>query len=318
MSLPQVESKEWQILVQEYPTSTRQQREQWAKQYHYPYVGALMARMRERGITLASTPVDGGWEPSEVNIPLAIKTTEEPKTMAVWNDFQIPFHDKQAVLLAEQLLSVVQPDYLVYNGDVFDFYQISRFDTNPARLGEMQNDINQVKLMLSRHNEMFPKTKKYWLDGNHEDRIQHFLWTKARELASLDCLSVEALFELGELGIHHLAYEQGLKVNDVFLILHGDIASVHSGYTAKRMFEKHGGCGICGHCHRGGSFYKRDRFGTWGWWENFCLCHLNPDWVKNPNWVQGFSLVHFQGDRFWVEQIPIIAGKLMYGGKVYD
>ena len=82
-------------------------------------------------------------------------------------------------------------------------------------------------------------------------------------------------------------------------------------------YEKHGGCGITGHCHRGGSFLKTDRFGVWGWWEGFCLCHLNPDWIKNPNWQQGITLVHFIGKRFWVEAIPIIDHELMYGGKIY-
>ena len=171
--------------------------------------------------------------------------------------------------------------------------------------------------MLERHDNIFPNVKKKWLDGNHEIRLLKYLWSSSPALASLRCLTIPELFRLDDYRIDYLPYEQGLMVNDIFLILHGDIASIHSGYTAKRMYEKHGGCGISGHCHRGGSFYKRDRFGTWGWWENFCLCHLNPDYVKNPNWVQGFSLVHFQGHRFWVEQIPIIDHSLMYGGRVY-
>ena len=48
-----------------------------------------------------------------------------------------------------------------------------------------------------------------------------------------------------------------------------------------------------------------------------CLCSLDPDWVSNPNWQQGFSLVHFTKDRFWVEQLQIINRKFMYGGRVF-
>jgi hypothetical protein len=230
---------------------------------------------------------------------------------------QIPYHDYSAVKLVDDFLADIQPDLLIYAGDIIDFYQISSFDKDPARVDNLQADINQVKAMFRKHKMSMPNTRKIMLDGNHEKRIQHFLWTKAPEISSLKCLTIEELFDLKEYNIEHIAYEQGIMINDIFLILHGDIASIHSGYTAKRMFEKHGGCGMCGHCHRGGSFYKRDRFGTWGWWENYCLCHLNPDWIKNPNWVQGFSLVHFQGDRFYVEQIPIIHNKFIYGGQLY-
>jgi len=93
--------------------------------------------------------------------------------------------------------------------------------------------------------------------------------------------------------------------------------SIHPAYTAKRHYERSGGFGMCNHTDRGGSFYMRDRVGMWGWWENFCTCTLDPDWIKNPNWQQGFTLVHFVGRRFWVEQIPIVGHSLMYGGKVY-
>jgi hypothetical protein len=260
---------------------------------------------------------NSGWEAEEVNIPLKIKTGAEPKTVAIVQDLHVPYHDATALALVEGFLGEIQPDYLLYPGDVYDFYAISDFDKNPNRLGKMQEELDITKMILERHNALLPKTIKKLLLGNHEDRLRRFLWTKAPELATLRCLTIEELLGLKNLDIELIAYEQGLMINDVFLVLHGNIASIHSGYTAKRMYEKHGGCGICGHCHRLGSYYKRDRFGIWGWWENGCICHLNPDWIKNPNWVQGFSLVHFQDDRFWVEQVPIIKGKFMYGGRIY-
>ncbi|KKK51173.1 hypothetical protein LCGC14_3117630, partial [marine sediment metagenome] len=234
------------------------------------------------------------------------------------NDTQHPYQDKASLWLTERILTEVQPQYLVYNGDISDFYQISKFSKNPERVNELQHDIDSAEDMFNRHKRILPNTRKYLTLGNHEDRWQKFLWTEASALSSLNCLTFEELFHLKDYAIKPIPYECGLMINGVFLVLHGDLASIHSGYTAKRMFEKHGGSGIVGHCHRGGSFYKRDRFGIWGWWENFCLCSLDPDWIRNPNWVHGFSLVHFHGKRFWVEQIPIIGKACMYGGKLYE
>lgn len=260
---------------------------------------------------------NSGWEPAGINIPLKLDTAKEKKTFAIINDTQNPYQDVVAMRLVERFLQEIEFDYLIYNGDIHDFYQISKFDKNPDRADDLQKDIGNTRVMLERHANIFPNVKKKWLDGNHELRLQKYLWSDASALASLDCLTIPELFHLEDYGIDYLPYEQGLMINETFLVLHGDLISVHSSYTAKRMYEKHGGCGMCAHTHRGGVYYKTNRFGTWGWWENFCLCHLNPDYVKNPNWQQGFSLVYFVGKRFFVEPIPIIDGSLMYGGRVY-
>ncbi len=53
MPLPKVDSDDWVDLVTQYPNSTPLQREQWSKNFNYPYIGAFMSRMRERGIVLS-------------------------------------------------------------------------------------------------------------------------------------------------------------------------------------------------------------------------------------------------------------------------
>jgi len=314
--LPDKDSPKAQELIQLFPYASNEELRMWAKQYGYANITSFKEAMRKRWDVKRATP-NSGWEPSEINHPLELDTAKERKTFAIINDTQNPYQDAESMGLMERFLQDIEFHYLIYNGDIADFYQISKFDKNPKKTADLQADLDNTRAMLYHHKKLFPDAKGKWLDGNHEDRWRKFLWTKAPEASGLRCLTIPKLFHLDDYAIDYIPYEQGLMVNGVFLILHGTIASVHSGYTAKRMYEKHGGCGVSGHSHRGGVFYKRDRFGTWGWWENFCLCHLNPDYVKNPNWVQGFSLVHFQGHRFNVEQIPILDHTLMYGGKVY-
>jgi len=250
---------------------------------------------------------------------LQIKVESGAKTLASIGDMHYPFHDPKTIKLVEGFLYELQPDYVVYNGDIMDFYQMSVFPKDPSRLGMLQRDIKMTRKMFREHRKNLPNTELLLIEGTHEHHLQRYLWTKAAELSSLEDLYVPKLFHLDDFGIKYVPFEEGLLINGVFLILHGDIASVHSAYTAKRLFEKHGGCGLANHTHRLGSFYKRDRFGTWGWWENGCLCSLNPDWIQNPNWQQGFSLIHFTGSkRFWVEQIPIIDHEFMYGNRIWN
>ena len=238
-------------------------------------------------------------------------------TAVIINDTQNPFQDQRALTEVELFLEKYQPGLLINAGDMGDFYPISHFDKNPDRANHMQEDLNSVKRMHKRQSKILPNSRKIELEGNHEDRLRRYLWSKAPALASLDCLTIDGLYGLSDNDIEHVGYEEGVTINGIFTVLHGDLIRPHSGYTAKGMYEKHGGSGIHGHTHRGGSHLRRDRSGVYGWWENFCLCDLNPDWIRNPNWQQGFSLVHFTKDRFWVEQMQIINRKFMYGGKVW-
>jgi len=238
-------------------------------------------------------------------------------TMAVLNDTQIPFQDQRAIREVELFLAKLQPDIVMTPGDLGDFYGISDFDKNPARANMLQSDLRGVNNFYKRQRALLPNARMIEEDGNHEDRLRRYLWSKAPALASLDCLTVEGLYGLKENEVEHVPYGEGVLVNGIFMVTHGNIIRAHAGYTAKGMSDKWGGSGIMGHTHRGGSYYRRDRFGVYGWWENFSLCDLNPDYVSHPNWQQGFSLVHFTKDRFWVEQIQIINRKFMYGGKVY-
>ncbi len=238
-------------------------------------------------------------------------------TVSVINDTQNPFHDSRVLHEVELFLSELQPDIHVNLGDMGDFYGISSFDKNPARADRMQEDLNSTKRMHTRQRKVMPNTRILEEDGNHEDRLRRYLWSKAPALASLDCLTIDKLYGLSENDIEHVDYEEGIRINGIFTLLHGELIRAHSSYTAKGMQDKHGGCGMSAHTHRGGVYYKTDRSGVYGWWENFCLCNLHPDWIRNPNWQQGFSLIHFTKDRFWVEQCQVINKKFVYGGKVY-
>lgn len=238
-------------------------------------------------------------------------------TLAVLQDAQHPYHDRIVLDLIRKFLRQTQPDCVAFNGDWFDFYQLSRFDKNPDRLERLQTDIDIGVNTLRKFREDLPNARFIFLDGNHEERLRKFLWGKNPELISLRCLNLDELLGFAELEIDHVPKHQILEINGKFKVEHGDVVSRHSSWTAKAMFERRGGSGICGHSHRGGSYFKHDS-DDYGWWENFCTCSLHPEYVKNPNWMHGFSLIHFIGDRFWVEQIPIIKNKFMYGGTIYE
>jgi len=246
-----------------------------------------------------------------------LKTEGHSSVAGVVQDPHHPFQDKIVLNLILNFFIELQPDYIFIPGDWLDVYQLSRFNKDPDRANDLQRDIDSGVAGLKRFRDGCSNSKFIFEDGNHEDRLRKFLWSNGRELSCLRALDPDDLLGFNELEIDRVPKQSLLLVNDVFQVEHGDVVSKHSSWTAKAMYERRGGCGMCGHSHRGGSYYKHDS-DYFGWWENFCTCDLHPEWVKNPNWMHGFSLIHFIGKRFFVEQIPIINNKFVYGGKVYQ
>ena len=241
-------------------------------------------------------------------------------TAVISQDYHIPYQDQRIVREFELFIRELQPDMLLYPGDISDFYMLSKFDKNPNRgekKGKLQTELTMVKELFRRQRAVCPNARMIFEPGNHEDRLRRYKWAKATEMDDLDCLKLESLMGLTESGVESVEKDEGVKFNGNFLVTHAEIIRAHSGWTAKGMSDKHGGSGMHGHSHRLGSYYKTNRSGMFGWFENGCMCDLNPDYMVHPNWQQGFSVVTFMHGRFWVEQVPIINRKFLYGGRVY-
>ena len=238
--------------------------------------------------------------------------------MILLGDTHHPFHDKQTIRLVLKFLKEWEPDKVFLMGDIVDCYAISRFDKNPLRSNSLENEFNQAHKFLKDIRDCVPNAEITFLEGNHEARFVKYLWRKAPELSRFKALTIPKLLELSALNIEHREYGEGVDCGSLYLT-HGDLISKHSGWTAKAHYEKHGGSGACGHSHRGGTYYKTKRGDTSVWAETFCLCDLDPEYVQNPDWCQGFSLVYFIRDRFFIEQVPIVDRRFVVEGHyVYD
>ena len=64
--------------------------------------------------------------------------TKTYQLAVIANDFQIPFHDEKALLLFKLFLGRERPDWLVLNGELHDFSEISNYNLTP-RNGEEFN-----------------------------------------------------------------------------------------------------------------------------------------------------------------------------------
>jgi len=231
------------------------------------------------------------------------------------NDFHGIFRDKKTCKMLFNFIKREKPDSIILNGDIVDFYSISKFDKDPSRKEDLQYELDDTYNLLVDIRNAAPQAAVRYTEGNHEARLTKYLWSKARALASLRSLEIEKLLGLKELNISY--HKGGIWVGDLF-VYHGSLIRTKSALTAHAEMAKNGCSGISGHSHRDGKAAVRQRGGQLVWFENFCMCGLNPEYIEGiANWTQGWSVVTLQGKRPTVEQIPVLGGKYTYRGKEY-
>jgi len=246
-----------------------------------------------------------------------MKRKVEYEKTAFIPDIHAPYIDGPAFRCMLAFLRTFKPEHIFVIGDVLDFYQLSKFIKNPSRMMDLQTDIDSATIALKQIRKAAPQAKIRLLCGNHEKRLQKFLWSQAAELFSLRDLTVPHLLGLKELNIEWI--ESGSMVFHDFLIKHGNLVRSRSGYTATGEREKAGISGVSGHTHRLSQVYNTNYNGMTTWVECGCLCSLEPEYAEGQvvDWQAGLAYGYFEkGDgRFTIHTAPIIKGAMVFDGK---
>jgi len=252
------------------------------------------------------------------NINYMSKGRKYEKVLFV-SDIHAPYQDNSAIRAMIAFGKEFKPDRIILMGDVVDFYAISSFSKDPYRALGLQKEIDETVSILKILRKEFPKARMDFIRGNHEARLQRFLWNKAAELSGLRNLTVPKLLKLDELNItYHMKGRMKLRG---IVVKHGDIVRKFSGYTAKGELENTGISGVSVHTHRAAAHFHTNEGGRHFWYELGCLCKLNAEYMegKIPNWQQAFGIGYFKkgSKKCNIHIVNIINGKALYGTKEY-
>lgn len=234
-------------------------------------------------------------------------------------DEHFPYQDEDARLLAMMIAEAFDPEVRIAGSDGVDFYSLSKFDKNPMRKKTLDYEVEAWTRGQLAWQDAAPNAVAVFLIGNHEFRLQRYLW-RHEEIAELKALQIPNFLGLDRLGIvydkslHELANRE--IQFDNLLIKHGSLVRKHSGYSARGELEKefYQTNIITGHTHRGGVTYATTRNGVVQGVEGFCLCRLDPPYVDQPNWQQGIVLAETFADNT-VEIEPVLFRRRM--GEIY-
>jgi predicted phosphodiesterase len=173
------------------------------------------------------------------------------KRLVVLSDIQSPFHLPQAVALAIEYIRRYKPDILVLNGDIVDFYILSKFvRVGKARQRSLQEEIDYtdqeiIKPILKAVPE---GCQIIWIEGNHEFRLRSYLAVKAPEL-ELRSNDIEEQFRMKARGIKYVGSEDGngiYRLTSHLWVMHGKWTQV---MAAKKYANAVKGSVIFGHTH---------------------------------------------------------------------
>jgi len=250
-----------------------------------------------------------------------------------------PTHDRLVWDVVCQIAESEKPDTIIFLGDMLDLPDWSdKFITTPDLYFTTQPALLELHWWLRRLMKTHPE-KCVYLEGNHEARLHKAV---ARNIiAAYDirpanaplapaAMSIENLLGLKSLGIEYLGPYPTSEywINDNLRAVHGEMARQESGATVAATVKNLRCSEIFGHIHRieqaskltwnreGPKQYTAVSPGT--------LARLDPGIVPSgkgrQNWQNGFAMVDYEeGDGFFdIHIIPVIHGKSMFGGKLWQ
>ena len=178
-------------------------------------------------------------------------------------DCHVPYHSE--VAFGECLYAAKQyrPHGIVLLGDFADCYAASSHDDrDPARKLVLAEELLKVKAELLRLAKACgPQlASKHYLMGNHEHRLQRYLWTRAPELHGL--VSYEGCRGLKASGWRVTDYGKMLRVGQDALYPRPWQAG--SGAAKQAMQDVQGNV-VIGHTHRMEVYYAGNAKGSSTW-----------------------------------------------------
>lgn len=245
-------------------------------------------------------------------------TSGQWETVVYVSDIHVPWHADAVIQAAAALIADLQPDRVVINGDTQDFFMLSRFNKASERLELLQSELDIGKEVRRLFRNAAPNAIFDETIGNHEERLLTYPAFNAPALISLDALKPSTMLGLDELEINHHP-RCGFLLREDFLVEHGQVIRKHAGDSAKARLNDTLISGIMGHTHRLGSA-TRSGYRELRWFEQGCLCQLNPDYViGEANWKQGFAIgTHStRSSNFDVQLIPVVGEGFIFDGKHY-
>ena len=230
------------------------------------------------------------------------------KRVLIISDIHIPYHSLEALESAINYGQENEMDTILINGDLIDFYHISRFEKDP-RKRSLAEEIEMTRNFLHALANNHPNVKIIFKLGNHEERWEHYLKAHAPVLLDMAEFRLDVILRLAEKGIEYIAEKKIIKIGHLN-VLHGhefgrQIFSPVNPARGAWMRSKENI--LVGHHHNTSEHVEKTLCGkVQGAWSVGCLSELNPEYMPINKYNHGFAFVVNKGETFEVHNEKII------------
>ena len=240
---------------------------------------------RQSGVVYSMPPsVADSWTPHVMKVLGPV---------GILSDVHVPYHSETAVRAAVAFLKGQGLAGILLNGDIADFYAISRYMKDPKKR-DFKGELTAVREFLAWLRSEFPRIPIVYKLGNHEERWVHWLFQHAPEISDEPRMSLFAWLDLGKHDIQ-LVEDQRPVMLGKLPVLHGHelpkgmAAPVN---VARGAFLRTLSTVLVGHSHRTSNHAESDMWHReTACWSTGCLCDLRPDYARINRWNHGFAVV---------------------------
>ena len=242
---------------------------------------------------------------------VSAKLPQHLKKIGILSDIHFPYHDLTALTCAIKHLKEQEIDCLYLNGDIQDFYSISRHEKEKD-MRDFKREVDMNRDFLQRLRDLFRTIPIYYKLGNHENRFARALNVEAEEFAQLADLQFNIFFRLDKLGITMVEDWQGMEMGDL-LVLHGHELYGGGGVNpSQNLFNKTICNTLIGHVHRTSTTQKKTGFKEFiNTYSTGCLTLLSPKYMPFSMHNHGFAIVEIENGKSKVKNIQIRDGKIL-------
>jgi len=225
------------------------------------------------------------------------------KKIGILSDIHFPYHDLEALTCAIKYLKNQEIDCLYLNGDIQDFYSISRHEKEKD-MRDFKREVDMNRDFLQRLRDLFRTIPIYYKLGNHENRFARALNVEAEEFSQLADLQFNVFFRLDKLGITMVEDWQGMEMGDL-LVLHGHELQGAGGINpSQNLFNKTICNTLIGHVHRTSTTQKKTGLKQFiNTYSTGCLTLLSPKYMPFSMHNHGFAIVEIENGKSKVNNI---------------
>ncbi len=260
-------------------------------------------------IGLCTPPVTSAVEREDFILP------KVANNCLLMSDLHVPYHDMAAIDAALNWGKEKQINTLILNGDFMDFYNLSKFMKDP-RKRDLCYELDAGYQMMDYIANRLPNVKIYFMPGNHENRLETYLYIKAPELLSAEpgLSDLDYFLKFNDFSVQYLRNAQVIQAGKLYIGHGHEFRGGAGGVNPSRTFFLRTYSNfIGGHFHRTSDHTERRLDGEVdACWSTGCLCGMFPEYMPYNKWNHGFANVKVNDDgTFRVFNAKIFNGKVL-------